>query len=722
MSESTTAGRVLPGRTRALALAGVGVLTLSYASVLYHVADVTRGAETMFAALVGSLVLGLLLGRYVGATAAGVVALAVGAAGFAGYVLSVPPGQRGLLFTPRILVDTAALLTGLSVLRLTNAGVWALGVAPAPVLVSWYLAVRRRYVWSVVAGGAALSLLVLTGDAGPTTTLAGVVGGAAAVGVGEAERTGGRTPQFDAVVAVVAAMVVVTASLSAAASGGAGVALGGTGDSPTVESTVVEARDNVRILGDISLSPQARFEVSAERGDYWQTAAYDRYTGQGWVRTGETSPVERTRAGPPGAARPLRQEVTTRTTLGSLPAAWRPVDVEGVEAVATPQGGLRPETSVPANESYTVRSRVPQYTTAQLRRAGTDYPSEIASTYTGLPGSTPDRVGERAAEVTANASTPYGQAVAIERYLEREKRYSLDVEEPDGSIADSFLFEMDAGYCTYYATTMVAMLRSQGVPARFVVGYTAGERVGDGEYVVRGLDSHAWVQVYFPDVGWVRFDPTPAGPREAAEQRRIVEAQQEANATGVDPNGSTAPAQGSDTDVVNLTPSTPVPEPNATDEPGGPTATPMGPPGAGETEGSGLPDLPPTRTLAVWGVAFAGLLAVGRRTGVLGRARTAVGLRRQRRSTPDADAIRAYDRLETAFEQRHRPRAPGETPRGYVESLVAEGADEEALAVLDAYERARHGDGVDETTADRAVETTDRLVRARRPIFRDSRD
>lgn len=72
---------------------------------------------------------------------------------------------------------------------------------------------------------------------------------------------------------------------------------------------------------------------------------------------------------------------------------------------------------------------------------------------------------------------------------------------------------MDAGYCTYYATTMVTMLRSQGVPARFVVGYTTGEQVGDDRYRVRGLNSHAWVQVYFPDVGWVRFDPTPAGPR-----------------------------------------------------------------------------------------------------------------------------------------------------------------------------------------------------------------
>ena len=703
-------------RARLLALAGVAALTLSYASVLYHVADVTRGAETMLAVLAGNLLLGVLLGRYVGATVAGGIAICVAVAGFAGYVLSVPPDQRALLFTTRVVTDTVALLTGLSVLRLTNAGVWALGVAPAPVLVSWYLAVRRRYVWSVVAGGAALSLLVLTGDAGPTTTLAGVVGGAAAVGVGEAERAGGSAPQFDAVVAVVAAMVVVTASLSAAAGGATGTPFGdGGGESPTVESTVVEAEDNVRILGSISLSTDVRFEMSASRGDYWQTAAYDRYTGQGWVRTGETTPVEGTQDGPPGAARPLRQEVTSRTDLGSVPAAWRPVDVEGVAVRSTPQGGLRPETSVAANTTYTVRSRVPQYTTAQLRRAGTDYPDDVTATYTGLPGSTPDRVRERAAEVTANASTPYDQAVAIERYLEAEKRYSLDVEDPDGSIADSFLFEMDAGYCTYYATTMVTMLRSQGVPARFVVGYTAGEQVDDDRYLVRGLDSHAWVQVYFPDVGWVRFDPTPAGPREAAEESRIRQA--EGNATRSVPN-TTGPVQGSDTDVVNLTPTTPVPDPNVTATAGGETATPTAAEADEGGDGLSLPDLPSNRTLAVWAVALAGLLAVGRRTGALDRVRTAVALGRQSRSTPDSDAVRAYDRLETLFERRYRPRAAGETPRAYVATLVADGADEAALSVVEVYERARHGDGVDEATADDAVETVDRLVDERSLVGR----
>jgi len=83
---------------------------------------------------------------------------------------------------------------------------------------------------------------------------------------------------------------------------------------------------------------------------------------------------------------------------------------------------------------------------------------------------------------------------------------------------------MDAGYCTYYATTMVTMLRSQDVPARFVTGYTDGERVDEDRQVVRGLNAHAWVEVYFPEYGWVQFDPTPGGPREAVREQNLQQA------------------------------------------------------------------------------------------------------------------------------------------------------------------------------------------------------
>src|SRR5699024_128288 len=117
------------------------------------------------------------------------------------------------------------------------------------------------------------------------------------------------------------------------------------------------------------------------------------------------------------------------------------------------------------------------------------------------------------------------------------KNYSLDVDRPDGSIADSYLFEMNAGYCTYYATTMATMLRTQDIPARFVTGYTPGQRVARDEWVVRGLDSHAWVEVHFPETGWVRFDPTPAESRSAVEESNLENARA-GNESNVDTNRS----------------------------------------------------------------------------------------------------------------------------------------------------------------------------------------
>jgi hypothetical protein len=95
---------------------------------------------------------------------------------------------------------------------------------------------------------------------------------------------------------------------------------------------------------------------------------------------------------------------------------------------------------------------------------------------------------------------------------------------PDGDVATQFVTEMEAGYCEYFATSMVAMLRTQDIPARYVVGYSNGERVDDGRYEVRGMNAHAWVEVYFPKYGWVTFDPTPAAERQAEEDATLEEA------------------------------------------------------------------------------------------------------------------------------------------------------------------------------------------------------
>ncbi|NIW30896.1 MAG: transglutaminase, partial [Actinobacteria bacterium] len=87
--------------------------------------------------------------------------------------------------------DTIALLTGLSVLRMTKAAVWALGFTPGPLFVSTYLFLRRRYALGVAVGGAALAFFISTSDVGVVHGLVGVLGAVAALGFGRLDREGG---------------------------------------------------------------------------------------------------------------------------------------------------------------------------------------------------------------------------------------------------------------------------------------------------------------------------------------------------------------------------------------------------------------------------------------------------------------------------------------------------------------------------------------------------
>ncbi len=185
---------------------------------------------------------------------------------------------------------------------------------------------------------------------------------------------------------------------------------------------------------------------------------------------------------------------------------------------------------VPAGTTYTGVSYLPPRDPTVLQTAGSQYPSQIKSRYTQLPDDIDPRIARFTSTLTRNATTQYGKATRIESWLKSNKTYSLNVSKPpNADIASQFMFDMDSGYCEYFATTMTVMLRSQGVPARYVVGYSTGQQIGKNTYRVRAMNAHAWVEVYFPDVGWVRFDPTPGAARLKAEEQAFK--QQDGNGT-----------------------------------------------------------------------------------------------------------------------------------------------------------------------------------------------
>ncbi len=164
---------------------------------------------------------------------------------------------------------------------------------------------------------------------------------------------------------------------------------------------------------------------------------------------------------------------------------------------------------------YSGVSLLAQHNVAMLRTTEANYPREITSTYLQLPPQLDPRIPQLAREITKNDQTPFDKAARMENYLRTRYGYTLNLTgKPGDDPLAHFLFETRAGHCEYFASAMAIMLRTLGIPSREVNGFLPGEYndVG-GDYIVRASDAHSWVEVYFPEMGWQVFDPTPAGPQ-----------------------------------------------------------------------------------------------------------------------------------------------------------------------------------------------------------------
>jgi hypothetical protein len=265
---------------------------------------------------------------------------------------------------------------------------------------------------------------------------------------------------------------------------------------------------------------------------YWRGTAYDFYDGTSWLKRSST-PLRMVRSSDgwfqlpsgrpaPSATLPIRQDVMLEPLeTAVLFAAAKPVTISGqigslrIDGQETlllagpPAGRIR----------YQVDSVPPRLARSDRQVRLADY-GRIPVAYLQLPAGS-DRVAALARSVSgvspvsvSTGNLPVFEAASrIERYLKQHYRYTLDVKPPRRPLSaiDDFLFVQKAGYCEYYATSMVLMLRGLGVPARLVSGFLAGEWNDYGNYfTVREEDAHTWVEVYFPVTGWFPFDPTPS--------------------------------------------------------------------------------------------------------------------------------------------------------------------------------------------------------------------
>jgi transglutaminase-like putative cysteine protease len=314
---------------------------------------------------------------------------------------------------------------------------------------------------------------------------------------------------------------------------------------------------SMRFGGAVDLADTPILEVEAAMGRYWRVMAFHEYTGDGWDNTDTdtiliepdaqeiavpafdyrqevTQTIRLYHAlGPPGtlvaAAQPLRSGLPLRALVTYLDPETEDhqaeVDLEEVGEMPLPLPGdasaLYSQQALAAGQAYQVVSSLSRVDEASLREAGADYPDWVIPRYLQLPDSLPTRVRTLAEEVVEGQQTPYDQALAIQRYL-REIPYNekIDGPRPGQDGVDYFLFEAREGYCDYYSSAMVVMLRAVGVPARYVRGYSQGAKQ-EGVYRVLESDGHAWPEVFFPGYGWIEFEPTAGEPllrRPASQQ------------------------------------------------------------------------------------------------------------------------------------------------------------------------------------------------------------
>ena len=257
---------------------------------------------------------------------------------------------------------------------------------------------------------------------------------------------------------------------------------------------------------------------------YWRGRTYDIWTGTDWqnnlTEVASFSPVE------PNFILPNlggRWEASfTFTALTNMPTIYSPAQPQWISRpgsvflTAYPDGTTEVNRftvspSIRPGEQYNATASVSDVTEAELRAAGTRYPSFITATYLEIPPSITRRTRDLAAEIAAPFDNPYDQVDAVTQWLRENITYQDTVPVPPQGrdIIDWLLFDLKEGFCNYYATSEIIMLRSLGIPARLAVGYAQGERDPEtGTFVVRQRDAHAWPEVYFPGYGWIEFEPT----------------------------------------------------------------------------------------------------------------------------------------------------------------------------------------------------------------------
>jgi len=299
--------------------------------------------------------------------------------------------------------------------------------------------------------------------------------------------------------------------------------------------------DDSHLGGSLVTDPQPILEVRAPIPLDLRGQVLSDYTGQGWV----SAPLDGSDVATAAVGQPLpgglpfahvayRAMDVTVSVKGSVNttdllapyAVDRVLRLPGLYgnefAIDTLQGNIKAAPLGPG-ESYKLVVDVPNNPYARLASVSApfadvrrDIPASTRAVDTQLPAELPASVRQLAARIVTNAhaATEYEMVNAIIQYLAAHERYDVSdvpIPQPRQDYVAQFLFDTHRGYCDNFASAAAVMLRTLGVPARFVTGFAVGAQneMAPDTYVVSEADAHAWIEVYFPRFGWIPFDPTP---------------------------------------------------------------------------------------------------------------------------------------------------------------------------------------------------------------------
>lgn len=489
-----------------------------------------------------------------------------------GRLFSTSMESRGLLlligWTLLVVSVQMLALSRQSILLFLSATVIYLLVLEAAVGLELYLGVIRSAAWGLALQAAAFH----RGEAGPSRGTGRLASG----GVGLACVAGAAL--LSSLLPLQPVRAISWEQVARSLSEWSGAELTATPGRAAAVNVSGYGRDDSRLGGPLRLRHDPYFTALSPYNTYWRGESKSVYTGRGWIQpAGEGAPAiaeaQRSRGvtgeaaeseAIPAAAQVdtgrelIRQTVTFEAPLtgrvallsGGLPIQAEriiagdgeaPVEIEPrFEAWAD---ALIVDYAAPAERiySYELTSAVSTASADELRQEEGPDPAEVRDRFLQLPDALPERVRKLGERLVAGESNRYDAATAVESYLEHRYTYSLDSRQPPegADFVDHFLFVDRIGYCDHFSTAMVILLRSGGIPARWVKGFAPGDpapsaawasaaggagsggesgslasSTGSGSaemhrYTVTYADAHSWVEVYFPETGWVAFDPTP---------------------------------------------------------------------------------------------------------------------------------------------------------------------------------------------------------------------